>query len=179
MQRSKWFGSLIAVLMLVVFLLPQEAKAASYEYKNTTYGFSITCPQKPVGVLELATISPEEKGVVLVFENEGYDIKYAWVISDDAFDEESLPDFAKLSPDETQNYFKKLLAGKKYDMATLVSVAGGPALYTVSKGEPKQVATYFRANNKRYAVMLIDNPTLNKDRMNAYQTGVLSFKTFN
>ena len=43
------------------------------------------CPKAPVGVIPASVLYEGRKGEVLIFENEEYNIKYAWVVLVDAF----------------------------------------------------------------------------------------------
>ena len=49
----------------------------SYNYKSATYGYQIMCPRTPVGVIPASALFENREGEVLIFENEGYHIKYA------------------------------------------------------------------------------------------------------
>lgn len=172
-MKQMALGCLLAVGL---FSLPIGAQAAPYLYENDTYGFSIECPQEPVGVIDLSTISPEEKGVLLVFENEGYTINYAWGISIDGFTDDELPDLSKLGEQEKKDLLNKLSAGN-YQIAAIYNVDGKEVLYTVDKGENKRVITFIRGDKYRYAVGLIENPTSTKERIQAYQQGIMTFKS--
>lgn len=171
------------------------AQAAGYTYTSKDYGYTIECPQKPVGVIPLSALSPAEKGDVLVFANDGYNIKHAWVIMPNGFDQDSFPDLDKISEADAKTLFGKLMANG-YEFVSLVNVNGHNALYAVtaktmlvgkdSEGKPEkveadaqQVKTFIRGKNDRYAVILMDNPTLLKEDIQAYQDGVLSFKEIN
>ena len=48
-----------------------------YTYTSKQYGFSIQCPQKPVGVIPASLLYEDKQGDVLIFDNEEYNIKYA------------------------------------------------------------------------------------------------------
>ncbi|HBQ29781.1 MAG TPA: hypothetical protein DD660_01735, partial [Mitsuokella multacida] len=67
-----------------------------YTYTSQQYGYTIQCPQKPVGVIPASALYEDKKGEVLIFDNDGYDIKYAWVVLSDAFDNKNVPDLNKL-----------------------------------------------------------------------------------
>lgn len=178
MNILKWnVRYLLVIAILVMAFAPRSTEAAPYVYKSDAYGFSITCPQKPVGIVELSTISPEEKGTVLIFANEGYTILHAWIVSDDAFHEAALPNFDKLSKDVTESYLKSLTEGGLYETASIVDINGTKGLYAITKDEPKQVRTFFRAGDKRFAVTLVENPALTQGNLEAYLKALMSFES--
>ena len=80
-----------------------------YEYKSATYGYQIMCPRMPVGVIPASALFENREGEVLIFENEGYHIQYAWVILVHAFPEESLPNLNAIAPDEAAELLKKIM----------------------------------------------------------------------
>lgn len=149
--------------------------ADTYKYTSEKYGYTIECPQKPVGIVPLNAISPEENGDVLIFDNDGYTIKKAWAISIDAFKEADVPDLDKISDADRTLLFEKLLSNG-YEYAKLVPIDGKNALYTATAGTDKQVKTYIRGTNNRYAVVLVEHPDLTKESIDAYQKGLISFR---
>lgn len=173
-QRIK--NSVITVFAATLVFFASSVQAAPYQYTNETYGFTIECPERPIGVLPLADASPEETGVILVFGNEGYNLTHAWAVSIDGFNEEDLPDLDKLSKEKTDDLLEKMMNGN-YELATVVKVDGKKALYAVTKGEHKKVVTYIRGKKNRYAVALIENPEITKEKVNTYQKGVMTFKS--
>ena len=194
-MKFRNFLALCFAVAVVSMSASSVAQAAGYTYTSKEYGYTIECPQKPVGVIPLSALSPEEKGDVLVFANDGYNIKHAWVIMPNGFDQDSLPDLDKISEADAKTLFGKLMA-TGYEFASLVNVNGHNALYAVtsktmlvgkdSEGKPEkveadaqQVKTFIRGKNDRYAVILMDNPTLLKEDIQSYQDGVLSFKEIN
>ena len=192
---TRFCRSLVACGIAAGMLLgaPSLTQAAGYTYTSQEYGYTIECPVKPVGVIPLSSLSPQEKGDVLIFANDGYNIKHAWVVMPDAFAETSLPDLDTISEADAKTLFTKLLA-TGYEFASLVNVNGHNALYAVTAktilvdadkdGKPEtkaeadsqEIKTFIRGKHQRYAVILLDNPTLLKDDISAYQEGVLSFK---
>ena len=90
----------------------------SYNYKSATYGYRIMCPRTPVGVIPASALFENREGEVLIFENEGYHIKYAWVVLVHAFPEEALPDLNAIDPDEAAELLKKIIpnGNKEYSM---------------------------------------------------------------
>ena len=188
--RQLIFGVISCFAFLIAF--SGISHAAGYTYTSKEYGYSIECPVKPLGVVPLSVLSPGEKGDILVFANEGYDIKYAWVIMPDAFEETSLPDLDKISEADAKALFSKMLSNG-YAFVSLVHVNGHNGLYAVTskeifvgkdkEGKPEkvetdeqQIKTFLRGKNHRFGIVLMDNPTLVKEHVDAYQSGVLTFK---
>ena len=149
--------------------------ADTYKYTSEKYGYTIECPQKPIGVIPLSAVSSEENGDVLIFDNDGYNIKKAWIISVDAFKDADVPDLDKISDADRDLLFKKLLSSG-YEYAKLVPIDGKNALYTATAGTDKQIKTYIRGTNNRYAAVLVEHPDLTKKSIDAYQKGLISFR---
>lgn len=170
---NKAVAAVIFAALLMV--MPKITEAAAYTYTNDTYGFSIECPEKPVGEIDLSRQPGGNKGVMLIFENEGMEINCAWIIMTDAFTDENLPDLTKLTKEQVEAVLKAVAADNA--IAALVAVEGQPAVYTIAQTED-MAKTYIRGKNgKKYAVALTANKAIFKDRINQYQQGLLSFKT--
>lgn len=170
--RISIVGCAIAAFICV---LPGGAQAAPYAYTSDTYGFSIQAPQKPIGVLNLSSEFPGKKGVIMVFDNEGYQIKHAWIISTEGFSGQDPKDLDTMTPEATKKYLAELMRGA-YEFAGVVQVDGRKALYTVTKGENKRVMTYVKGDKGYYAIILIENPEITSERVTEFQEGVKSFK---
>lgn len=76
-------------------------QAASYTYTSKEYGYTIQCPQKP-NVIPASMLYEGKKGEVLIFANDGYAIKHAWIILTDAFDSKDTPDYNTIQKDEAK-----------------------------------------------------------------------------
>ncbi|MDF2565176.1 MAG: hypothetical protein K0Q53_1571 [Massilibacillus sp.] len=164
-----------AVFAAVLIVVPKATEAAAYTYTNDTYGFSIECPAKPVGEIDLSRQPGGNKGVMLVFENEGMDVNCGWIIMTDAFTDENIPDLTKLTKEQVDQVLKAIVA--ENGIAAIVKVEGQPAIYTIAQTED-MAKTYIRGKNgKKYVVALTANKTIFRDRINPYQLGLMSFKT--
>lgn len=164
-----------AILATLLMVMPKITEAAAYTYTNDTYGFSIECPEKPLGVLDLSRQPGGNKGVMLVFENEGMEVNCGWIIMTDAFTDENIPDLTKLTKEQVSEVLKQLVVDN--GIAAVVTVEGQPAIYTIAQTED-MAKTYIRGKNgKKYVVALTANKTIFRDRINPYQQGLISFKT--
>ena len=178
---------------------PQEAKAddnqqGSYVYTSSKYGYSINCPQKP-HVIPASELYEGKQGEVLIFDNEGYNIKNAWVIIKDAFDDAKMPDLNTIDEAAAKAYLDGLMKSNGYEGIMLINRnATDRAIYAITAkeveidsdgdGQPDMTATadtqmavtFFRGNKGgRYSVQLIDNPDLRDTAIDAFQKGVVSF----
>ncbi|MBQ1914434.1 MAG: hypothetical protein II178_04350, partial [Selenomonadaceae bacterium] len=79
-----------------------EAEKKMYSHVSREYGYGILCPKKPNVVVPASEFYGDEnkKGEVLIFDNDGYNVKHAWVVLVDAFDDKGVPDLNKLSEEE-------------------------------------------------------------------------------
>lgn len=173
----------------------QTQQTVDYTYTSKEYGYTIQCPQKP-NVIPASMLYEGKKGEVLVFDNEGYTIKNAWVILTDAFDSKNTPDYNKLKEDEAKNYLTTLMNNNAYESARLIKLdekrkavfavtAKEVELDTDGDGKPDvtakadtQMAVLFFRGNKGgcYSIQLIDNPDLRESALLAFKAGAISFQ---
>lgn len=180
-------------------LSPEEAlelyQTKGVKYTSQRYGYSIICPKKP-NVIPASLLVEGAKGDVLIFENDGYDIKNAWVVLADAFDDAELPtDMGQKSEDEQKAYIDHLMNTAGYEFVRLTQVAGGTGVYAVTAkeidvdtdgdGKPDDtmvaenqgIKTFFRGQyGGHFSVQLIDNPELSPAGVGLYQLGLLTFQ---
>ncbi|SFT74442.1 hypothetical protein SAMN02910356_01901 [Selenomonas sp. GACV-9] len=175
----------------------EQAQTAKLDYTYTSkeYGFTIQCPQRP-NVIPASLLYEGKKGEVLVFDNDGYNIKNAWVILTDAFDGAKTPDFNKINEEEAKKYLTELMNSNAYEGITLVNLsATNKAVYAVTAKEvevdtdgdgkydakatadTQMAVTFFRGNKGGcYSIQLIDNPVLRGSEIKLFQQGVASFQ---
>lgn len=173
---------------------PLEVAPLTYQYMSQDYGYTLLCPAKP-HVIAADNLYPGRKGEVLIFKNEGYDIKHAWVIFVDAFDSAKVPDYNTMTADEAKNYLSELVSANGYEGAMVVSLTDtNKAVYAVTAkemqvdtdgdGKPDATVTassqnavvFFRMpSGGCYSMLLIDNPDLRESAIVEFQQGLLSF----
>lgn len=178
---------------------PQDAEAGdnqqgSYVYNSSKYGYTITCPKKP-HVIPASELYEGKQGEVLIFDNEGYNIKNAWVIIKDAFEDAKMPDLNTIDEAAAKTYLDGLMQSNGYEGIMLINRnEKDKAIYAITakeveidtdgdgqqdvtaKADTQMAVTFFRGNKGgRYSVQLIDNPDLRDDAMDAFQKGVVSF----
>ena len=175
----------------------QAAKAAlPYTYTSQQYGYTIQCPQKPVGVIPASALYEDRKGDVLIFDNDGYNIKYAWIVLTDAFDNKSVPDLNKLKEADAEKLLSGIMGSNGYEGIMLVNLnAKNKAIYAVTakeieidengdgqidgvaKADTQMAVAFFRTEKgNRYGVELIDNPDLRESSLAAFQKGITTLK---
>ena len=181
---------------------PAAAQAAPaqvtlpYTYTSQQYGYTIQCPQKPVGVIPASALYEDKKGEVLIFDNDGYNIKYAWVVLTDAFDNKNVPDLNKLKEPEAEKLLSGIMGSNGYEGIMLVNLnAKNKAIYAVTakeveidedgdgkvdgvaKADTQMAVVFFRTEKgNRYGVELIDNPDLRASSLAAFQKGITTLK---
>ena len=172
-------------------------KNSGYKYTSKRYGYSIICPVKP-NVVPLSQIYADDSahGAVLIFANEEYNIKNAWVIMVDAFDDKMIPEDLDKKPEkDQQKYLDDFAKVHPVEFARITNVAGNAGLYTVTAkafdvdtdgdgkiddtvtADTQEVRTYFRGQyGGHFLVGLIDNPELTKQDVGVYELGLLTFQ---
>ena len=169
--------------------------ALSYVYTSKKYGYTINCPQKP-NVIPASELYEGKEGEILIFDNDGYNIKNAWVVLKNAFDTYAMPDLNTLNEYDARKYLSLLMRSNGYEAMELINrTEKDKAIYAITAkeveidtdgdGEPDMTAksdtqmavTFFRGNKGGcYSVQLIDNPELRDTAIDLFQKGVVSFK---
>lgn len=179
----------------------QQTKAAgaeqvknSYVYTSKEFGYTINCPKKP-NVIPASALYEGKQGEILVFDNEGYTIKNAWVIIKDAFDDKNVPDLNNLKEEDAKQYLANLMSTNPYESVVIVNRTGKErAVYaltakemefdsngdgqpdTIAKTDNQEVVTFFRGNKGgRYSMRLMDNPELRSEAVEVFRQGFASF----
>ena len=155
------------------------------------------CPQRPVGVIPASALFENREGEILIFENEEYHIKYAWVILVNAFPEEALPNLNTIDPEQAAELLSKIMGSNGYEGIMLANLTeGNKAIFAMTAkeveidedgdGTPDATATtdrqmavlFFRDRyGARYGVELIDNPQLRASSVSAFLAGARTLHT--
>ena len=97
--------------------------ALTYAYESAKYGYRIMCPQKPVGVIPASALYENREGEILVFDNEEYNIKYAWVVLVNAFSDETVPNLNTIKPEEAVNLLERIQNSNGYEGIMLINLS--------------------------------------------------------
>jgi len=169
----------------------QSVPELSYSYKSEAYGYQILCPKPPVGVIPASTLFENRTGEILIFENEEYHIKNAWVVLINAFPEEALPDLNRIDPEEATTLLARIMGSNGYEGIMLVKLTeNNKAIFATTAKEVEidedgdgitdatatadnQMAVlFFRGENgERYGLELIDNPDLRAASVASFLAG--------
>lgn len=166
----------------------------SYVYTSKEFGYTLKCPKKP-NVIPASALYEGKEGEILVFDNEGYNIKNAWVIIKNAFDDKNVPDLNSLKEEEAKQYLANLMATNPYESVVIVNRTGKErAVYaftakeiafdsngdgkpdSIAKADTQEIVTFFRGNKGGcYSMRLMDNPELRSEAVDSFQQGFASF----
>ena len=166
----------------------------SYVYTSKEFGYTLKCPKKP-NVIPASALYEGKEGEILVFDNEGYNIKNAWVIIKNAFDDKNVPDLNSLKEEEAKQYLANLMATNPYESVVIVNRTGKErAVYaftakeiafdstgdgkpdSIAKADNQEIVTFFRGNKGGcYSMRLMDNPELRSEAVDSFQQGFASF----
>ena len=170
-----------------------------YVYTSERYGYTIKCAVKPVGVIEASDLYESDEGIVgevLIFDNEEYNIKKAWIVIKDAFSDEAIPNLNQLSEEETASLLNNIKMNNHYEKTDLILQSeNNKGIYAVTAKEVEvdedgdgvidgiattdnQIAVMvFRGEyGGRFALQLIDNPELRQNTIEEFINGVRSFR---
>lgn len=167
-----------------------------YKYTSKAYGFTIQCPQKPLGVIEASALYGEgKKGEILIFDNEEYNIKHAWIILKDAFSD-NVPDLNKLAGDQANEALARIMDSNGYEGIMLMKLNdrnraifamtakeieidsnGDGIIDGTAKADTQMAVMFFRGEDGgHYSLQLIDNPELRENSVLALQEAAKTFK---
>ena len=172
----------------------QTATAEGYLYTSKNYGYTIVCPKKP-NVIPASLLMEGRKGEVLIFDNDGYNIKNAWIVLADAFDKKKTPDFNKMNEAEAKKYLEGIMQSNPYEGVMVVNLTkNNKAIYALTakeveldtdgdgkpdvtaKADTQMAVLFFRGNKGGcYSLQLIDNPVLRDSEIVKFQNGAMSF----
>lgn len=186
--------TLFVFIMSVSAVFAEEGNmATAVLYTSPEYGFKIPCPKKP-NVIPISALYENKKGEILIFENEEYFIKHAWIIEVDAFTDDKVPNFNELTGETGEKYLKAMK--KNYEDVGLAPISEGNMAFfgitakqieldTDGDGKPDTVAevdtqtmdVFFRTQKGgRYHIQLIDNPVLRSESMRDCRLAVNLFR---
>lgn len=174
--------------------IPQTT-AEGYLYTSKEYKYSVVCPKKP-NVIPAELLMEGKKGEVLIFDNEGFHIKNAWVILTEAFDKKKTPDFNKMNEAEAKKYLDEIMQSNPYEGIALVNLSEkNKAIYALTakeveldtngdgkpdvtaKADTQMAVLFFRGNKGGcYSMQLIDNPDLRNSEIVKFQNGAMTFQ---
>ena len=175
MRIKRMFLSLMSIFALVatVSITNISFAADGYLYTSERFGYSIKCPEKPLAVINLSILSPQEQG--------------------DAFSNDTFPDLDNLTDEARQDLFTRLAIERGYEAISLVPIQGHNAIYAVTaktiqidtdkdgqvdktiEQEGQHIETYFKGAKSNYCIVLSSKSALTEDDINNYQYGLLSF----
>lgn len=162
-----------------------------YSYESTAYGYRIMCPQRPIGVIPANALFENREGEILIFENEEYHIKYAWVILVNAFSDDSVPNLNTINPKQAVDLLGRIMGSNGYEGIMLVNLSesnkaifattakeveidedGDGVVDATAKADSQMAVLFFRGENgQRYGFELIDNPELRSVSVSAFLAG--------
>ena len=165
--------------------------ALSYLYESKVYGYRMMCPKAPVGVIPASMLYEGRKGEVLIFDNEEYNIKNAWVVLVDAFSDDALPDLNTIDREQAETLLKGIMGSNGYEGIMLVNLTeynkaifamtakeieidedGDGTVDATAKADTQMAVLFFRgAAGERYGLELIDNPDLRAASVAAFIAG--------
>lgn len=172
-----------------------EENNEPYVYTSEDFKYTITCPFKPLAVVQNPWQEPEKRGEMLVFAHEGIDVQYGYIIQVDAFDTNQVPDFNKGTVAAIGDYLSALKNNNGFADARLVNITKnnkGVSAITAEtievlneetgevEGEfvadKQYVYTFFRTPEGRCISIQLLSVSLDKTFVDVYRGSVSSFK---
>ena len=210
-MRKIFFLTTLLMMILTVTVFAEEAPATEaetptteeeetldepYVYTSEDFKFTITCPIKPIAVVENPWQETDKRGEMLVFANEGFEVLYGYVIQVNAFDTNEVPDFNKGSVMAIGDYLEGLKKNNGFAEARLVNITKknkGVTAITAEKidvlnpetgevdgefvADKQYIYTFFRTPEGRcIGIQLISANMEDRTFLNTYRGSVASFK---
>lgn len=95
----------------------------TYKHTSKRYGYSIWCPVQPK-VLPASAYNEHDKGDVLLYSGTYDNIKKAWVVCINGYDEKEIPNnLGSMQEDEVKTFLKNFAATYGLEYAQIVEVA--------------------------------------------------------
>lgn len=167
-----------------------------YVYTSEDFHYTITCPIKPLAVVQNPWQDPSKRGEMLVFDAEGFNIRYAYYICVNAWDpdDKTIPDFNKSGTAAIGSYLSDMKNNGLFSEAKLVSITkNNKGVYAVTaakievtnketgelEGEfiadRQDLYTFFRSPQGRCISIQLVTPDFSKTFVNTYRGSVMSF----
>ena len=201
-MRKIFFLTTLLMMILAATAFAEEAPAQEaenndepYIYTSEDFKFTITCPFKPLAVVQNPWQEPERRGEMLVFANEGFDVQYAYMIQVNAFETNQVPDFNKGTVVAIGDYLKDLKEKNGFADARLVNITKnnkGVSAITADKidvlnpetgevegefvADKQYIYTFFRTPEGRCISIQLISASLDKQFVDVYRGSVASFK---
>ena len=134
MRKLFFLTTLLMMILAATTAFAEEAPAEDkpaaeieqnddpYVYTSDDFKFTITCPFKPIAVVQNPWQETDKRGEMLVFANEGFDVQYGYIIQVNAFENDQVPDFNKGSIAAIGDYLKDLKEKGGFADARLVNI---------------------------------------------------------
>ncbi len=166
-----------------------------YKYTSTRFGYTIMCPTTP-NVVPASFFDEEAKGDVLIFEGDINDIKKAWVVLINAYEDADIPANAGTASDAERKTILDKFADKYilvntrvvevaentfgiygYTPKELKVDAKGDGNFETIKAESQMVKTYMPGEfGGHFMISLIDNPEISVPGLATYNAALTTFK---
>ncbi len=191
--------TLVALVMMTATVFAAEATSSGgeIEYKSPRYNFSMNCP-KEFRVVQNPSFDTSQFGEMLVFENEGFHVKYGYIITVDAFNDNAVPNFNKDNKKVIEAYINQKKNSGAYDLVEVVELTkdnkgvfaraakeievdenGDGKVDGVAVASIGSAITFFRAPGGRCWSVQVICDNLTDEIMETYKRDVASFKDLN
>lgn len=172
-----------------------EKTGEPYLYTSEDFKYSISCPIKPVAVVQNPWEETDRRGEMLVFVNEGFEVLYGYIIQVNAFKDNEVPDFNRGTMAAIGDYLTQLKENNGFGSADLVNITKknkGVFAVTAEKievlnketgevegefvADKQYMYTFFRTPEGRCISIQLITADNSKSFIDTYRYGVASFK---
>lgn len=167
-----------------------------YLHISSKYGYMVICPKRPNVVIEASEFYGEPRqGEVLIFENDGNNVKKAWGILKNDAEGSDLPDLNTLTQEQANKLLENMKLSAGYEGVALINISennrgvfavtgknieidtdGDGVADAVAVADTQNAKLFFRGNHGgRFLVDLIDNPIPREESVIEFQRCLGSF----
>lgn len=186
---------LMILMTTTVFAKESDPENEPYVYTSDDFKYSIACPIKPLAVVRPHWFEPNQKGEMLVFANEGFNVHYAYVVHIDAFDTNEVPDLNKGTVAAIGDYLIALKNNGGFGDANIVNITKknkgvwavtAKSFEVIDKetgevdgefvADRQDIYTFFRTPEGRCISIQLISANFDKQYLDTYRFSVASFK---
>lgn len=176
----------------------QTVELEGFVYESQRYGYKLVCPKQPA-IVPASFMYEDRKGDLLIFDYDGDDVtqlKYAWLVTVDAFDSKKVIDFNKASDKKFQEYLTQLRDSNGFAAAVPLQLPnnnrgvfavtaleveidedGDGVIDQTATADHQEIVVFFRSDKKRaFSIQLIELPEITDEAFDYFKLGVSTFK---
>ncbi|MBR1419605.1 MAG: hypothetical protein IJ575_00890 [Selenomonadaceae bacterium] len=176
----------------------QSVELEGVVYESQRYGYRMICPKQP-SIVPASFMYEDRKGDLLIFDYDNDDItqiKYAWLVTVDAFDTKKVIDFNKANDKKFNEYLEQLKNSNGFETAVQLQLPnnnkgvfavtakeveidedGDGIIDDTATADHQEIVVFFRSDkNRAFSIQLIQLPEIDENAFQYFKLGVSTFE---